>query len=49
MICGAVNRIFFQQAILSLIELLTNNQKQRQECLTSDNDNSTIDDLHKKT
>ena len=27
MICGAVNRIFFQQAILSLIELLANNLK----------------------
>ena len=27
MICGALNRIFFQQAILSPIELLANNQK----------------------
>ena len=35
--------------ILSLIELLANNQKkQRQECLTSDNNNSTIADLPKK-
>ena len=27
MICGALNRIFIQQAILSLIELLANNKK----------------------
>ena len=45
MICGAVNRIFAYYRSLNCSQII---KKQRQECLTSDNNNSTIADLPKK-
>ena len=45
MICGAVNRIFAYYRSLNCSQII---KKQRQECLTSDNNNSTIADLQKK-
>ena len=44
MICGAVNRIFAYYRSLNCSQII---KKQRQECLTSDNNNSTIADLPK--
>ena len=46
MICVAVNRIFAYYRSLNCSQII---KKQRQECLTSDNNNSTITDLPKKT
>ena len=46
MICGAVNSIFAYYRSLNCSQII---KKQRQECLTSDNINSTIADLPKKT
>ena len=45
MICGAVNRIFAYYRSLNCSQII---KKQIQECLTNDNNNSTIADLHKK-
>ena len=47
MICGAVNRIFAYYRSLNCSQII---KKQRQECLTSDNNKSTrsIADLQKK-
>ena len=45
MICGAVNRIFAYYRSLNCSQII---KKQRQECLTSDNNNSTITDLQQK-
>ena len=45
MICGAVNRIFAYYRSLNCSQII---KKQRQKCLTSDNNNSTIADLPKK-
>ena len=45
MICGAVNRIFAYYRSLNCSQII---KKQRQECLTSDNNNSTIADLQQK-
>ena len=45
MICGAVNRIFAYYRSLNCSQII---KKQRQECLMSDNNNSTIADLPKK-
>ena len=50
MICGAVNHVYlsFNRRYYRSLNCLQIIKKQRQECLTSDNNNSTIADLSKK-